>query len=257
VVEKMYEFWGVKKSTSVPYFPQGNGIVERSNRTLQDVIAKALEGTNGELWDEKLPAAVFAYNTIPHVGTGASPFELFFGRLPRLPSAFMHEVDTAIPTEERYRVLKSIYESTAEHLQELKRDQRFRKGDDVLVYRPAVAPGWPKKFSMPWKGPYQVTGTKGYMRYIIRGEGDKEMVVHTSQMKPYFSKPEVKDHQQLLQQNTAAAPGDITPTFHPTDRALQNPPANSGEAEEAPIRVRLGTERNYFRPRVWRPQRFQ
>ena len=78
VVQKLFDFCGMRHSTSVAYFPQGNGIVERVNKTLQDVVAKGLDcSMKSNLWDELLPSAVFAYNTIPHIETGASHYKMF------------------------------------------------------------------------------------------------------------------------------------------------------------------------------------
>jgi hypothetical protein len=228
----------------VAYFPQGNGIVERVNKTLQDVTAKALDEFKSDLWDEKLPGTIFAYNTIPHGETDASPYELFFGRLPRLPCSFMDEIDTGIPTDERFSTLQRIFRKTAVRMQELRRDQRFKVGDQVLVHRPAIAPGWPKKFALPWKGPFKISGTRGYMRYAILDEGGREMVVHAAQLKPYFDWPTMTDGRHVQQQHPAAAnPEDTAPVCRPTYSACRpNPPAlteqplSRGETVAEPLR---------------------
>ena len=69
---------------STPYHPQTNGIVERFNSTFVPQISK-LQDTEGNNWDEYLQAVVFAYNTGIHKTTKYSPYELVYGRLPRLP----------------------------------------------------------------------------------------------------------------------------------------------------------------------------
>ena len=69
---------------STLYHPQTNGIVERFNATFIPQIAK-LQDTQDNNWDEYLQAVVFAYNTGIHKTTKYSPYELLYGRFPRLP----------------------------------------------------------------------------------------------------------------------------------------------------------------------------
>jgi hypothetical protein len=44
-------------------------------------------------WDQWLDPIVFAYNTSKHDSTGYSPYEMVFGRTPRLPL----EIELGIP----------------------------------------------------------------------------------------------------------------------------------------------------------------
>ena len=69
---------------STPYHPQSNGMVERFNSTFISQIAK-LQDKEHNNWDEYLQAVVFAYNSGSHKTTHYSPYQLIFGRPPRLP----------------------------------------------------------------------------------------------------------------------------------------------------------------------------
>ena len=42
-------------------------------------------------WDTKLEKLSFAYNTVVHVVTKFSPFELMFGRIPKLPIDLVYD----------------------------------------------------------------------------------------------------------------------------------------------------------------------
>lgn len=73
---------GLRGSHTTPYHPQGNGQVERFNKTLLSVLRTDLEKAD---WKESLAKAVNAYNWTQNESTGFSPYYFLFGHTPRLP----------------------------------------------------------------------------------------------------------------------------------------------------------------------------
>ena len=92
LMHEIYNIMGIKKSRTTAYHPQSDGQVERQNRTLQEIIAHFVSANQSD-WDQWVDQAVFAYNTSVHASTGFSPYELVFGRPPRMPL----EVELGVP----------------------------------------------------------------------------------------------------------------------------------------------------------------
>lgn len=84
LIAEMLRVAGVQKSHTMPYHPMGNGVVERFNRTLGNMI-RALLPKAKHRWPQMLKSLTFSYNATIHQTTGFAPFQLMFSRTPRLP----------------------------------------------------------------------------------------------------------------------------------------------------------------------------
>ena len=82
----------IKQLTSTPYHPICNGLVERFNRTMKQML-KRLCAEEPRDWDRYINALLFAYREVPQESTGFSPFKLY-GRSVRGPMQVLRNVWT-------------------------------------------------------------------------------------------------------------------------------------------------------------------
>ncbi|XP_041366972.1 uncharacterized protein LOC121381693 [Gigantopelta aegis] len=121
----------IDKSSTTPYHPMGNGMCERFNRTLCDMLG-TLDSNSKKDWKTHIGPLVHAYNCTRHETIGWSPYFLMFGRHPRLPVdlAFGLDIEPSKPrsvlkyTKSLQNRLKSAYNLPAE---QVKRSQSRQK----------------------------------------------------------------------------------------------------------------------------------
>ena len=69
-----------------PGTPQCNGVSERHNRTLLDIVQSMMYLTDLPLsfWGYALKTATFTLNRAPSKSVEATPYELWFGKKPKM-----------------------------------------------------------------------------------------------------------------------------------------------------------------------------
>ena len=177
LIRELLEMAGVQKSHTTPYHPMGNGVTERFNRTLGNMI-RSLPLQYKAKWPQMLQQLTFCYNCTEHETTGFAPFYLVFGRIPRLPVdvMFQHALtsDTVVSHSDFVSRLRKDLHEAAQIVQRnsLKEQTRHAKlynrkvkgsllvvGDRVLIANRGV-PG-KRKIADKWEStPYEVISVR-------------------------------------------------------------------------------------------------
>ena len=75
---------GIIHEVTPPYSPQSNGVAERKNRTLKDMVNAMLisSGLSQNMWGEAILTANYLLNKVPRKKEDKTPYELWKGRKP-------------------------------------------------------------------------------------------------------------------------------------------------------------------------------
>ena len=122
----------IRHSRTTPYHAQGNGQVERFNRTLLSMLRTLLESYETH-WKDHLSKVVHAYNCTRQESTGCSPFYLLFGRHPRLPIDLLFKLDNSTPFKS-YQQYVATRETTMEEAYDLAARKSESSGDRFKAY---------------------------------------------------------------------------------------------------------------------------
>lgn len=198
-----------RKTTA--YHPQTNGLTERLNRTLADMLSMYVD-VEHKTWDEILPYVTFAYNTAVQETTQLTPFELVYGRRVTTPLDAMLPVDDGTTTSEgaddfiqkaeearqlaRNRI-RSQQSTDARRYNQSRRNVQYNPGDHVWVWTPVRHRGLSEKLLRRYFGPYEVVRRLSDVNYEILPQSvdprlsrrrPRPEVVHVVRMKPYYTR---------------------------------------------------------------------
>ena len=203
VFQKICLLFNIDKTRSTAYHPQSNGLVERFNRTLLNMLTKCVSSDQRD-WDQKLPFLMLAYRSSEHESTGFSPNQMMLGREAELPVDLLY----GPPPESRQDECQYVIDMK-EHLENvhqlarkkmLKASDRqkrtydhrakqysYSEGDLVWLQtkrKRSLAP----KLQYSWEGPYRVVQQLTDLVYgIQRGPQSVTKIVHHNHLKPYVA----------------------------------------------------------------------
>lgn len=197
----MCDLLDIDKTRTTPYRPQSDGLVERFNQTLQQLLAILVNEQRSD-WDDHIPFVLMAYRASQQQSTKCSPNLLMFGREVTLPIGMVvgpapGETKRDCPSqyvewlreglERAFEFVRENVKSSASRQKKSYDRNCKRRNYEVgsLVWR-WYPPKANQKLGTGWTGPYQVMAVKGYSSVLLQyKEGCPSVWVHKDDLKQY------------------------------------------------------------------------
>jgi hypothetical protein len=210
LIQEVLLMMGTESLRTTAYHPRTNGLVERFNGTLMDMLATLCNVVEDD-WGEMVQPAVFAYNTTTQATLEENPFFIIHGRdavLPGEPFTSYKGVHYGSTTDyinqiqdrisQTYVFIKQSLETArAEYLARntnIKVIPSYSPGDEVWLLLPSftLKAGKANKFVHPWTGPYVVLERRSDVVYRIHRKGTDPArtsnLVNIARLKPVHAR---------------------------------------------------------------------
>ena len=175
LVQEVCKLVGTTKLNTSGYHPQCDGLVEKFNGTLVNMLSKSVSKSKyGCDWDKHLPHLLFVYQVAVQESTQMSPFYLLYGREPRVPTETalnrprtVYQIDFPDYCSELVAHLSDAWALAHQNIERAQNKQKMQYdkhsktpkikfGDRVMVYFPDQVKGKAWKLAWPYHGPYEV-----------------------------------------------------------------------------------------------------
>ena len=252
---------GINRTSTTAYHPQGNAMIEPTNRTIEESLAKyACEHHN--TWSDYLPLVMMAYRSSIHSVTKYSPFYLLLGRSCALQIDCMYQtIQTKIcPTLSDYvgclkDELQTCHELFRESMDVEQERQKtyydrstfgpqYEVGDLVMMINPTMKTGQTKKFKSFYSEPQVKREIINDLNFVFEDvKTKKQQKVHYDRLKRFNSRSATTDKQEpkkaksepRISQNDLTDGNDFvevevdTPRMNDTGRREVNPEENNNQ----------------------------
>ena len=170
---KICEALKIRKTASTPYFPQGDGVVERLFRTIKPMLGIACRERQLE-WDKALPIIEFGIRNTRSQQTGFTPNEILFGKNLLFSESIVtvkskNTTDYVDSLLEVLEVIKDkINAMNDRDLEDNNQTRPFGIGDWVWTKRIAARSG-----NILYDGPFKIICRIGLNAYRLQNEEGK------------------------------------------------------------------------------------
>jgi len=192
LLKQTLEAFGTTKTRTTAYHPQGDGMVERFNRSLLQLLRTYVEEESD--WERFLPLVLHAYRTSVHSSTGVSPFMLMLGRQPKRPDLGAPDTAAYDPTSYQAQItckMAKLQDFVETHLvhsatkqqtfyNKHSEQRQFKVGDPVWLSIPTAG-----KLDPKWEGGWKIVKVVSPINMQIQ-DGKRTRVVHVNRLRHRF-----------------------------------------------------------------------
>ena len=203
LIAEICKQYNIKQAFTVTYHPASNGLVERANRKILEVLRPVVGGLL-DTWEDWLAHVAASINGSVCESTGKSPYYILYGKEKRLPYDLLNAKSKPVYNMEDYckshmKVFSNIHQDVHNRLQKTKaimtEEQHkraspvnIRVGESVMV----KVPERNSKLSPKFVGPRLVVKQlQGHKFEIFDPWLNTVEVIHSDRLKKTDAKPNV------------------------------------------------------------------
>ena len=172
LVKHVCKFFEIHTTHSTPYHPQTDGLCEKFNHTLANMLSMYVS-SNAKNWDEYLDLVLMAYRLSVQTSTGETPYYMLYGRECRVPIDFVapplleKDVTANAYILNLQQRLQEAWEAANESIKIAQAKQKrnydrkakpskFNVGQKVRMFNPSAKKGLGSKFKHSWHRSYEI-----------------------------------------------------------------------------------------------------
>ena len=202
VFEELLRYTKTDRLRTTAYHPQTDGLVERQNQTLKQMIRTYVDRKQSD-WDDLLPYLSLAYNTSVHSSTGSTPYFLLYGREATLPvdiaMDWIPEAQLNQGIFERMEIARNLAKENLIRTQEYQKkvyderhgiENKFNIGELVLIRTEFVKQGRKKSIAPRFTQVAKIVGRSPGNVYKVQLGPRSYSWINVERLKKYHQRPE-------------------------------------------------------------------